>query len=199
MFLDYVILNARRPPRTFIFALDNLASVWDLYLHKLMKNISDLRRIMRFNADKCLNGSREIRNFLIEWIDCWRNFFNLCKYVKTRIRFQFYMQFRLLLSILIWAMAGGGGGWGCSCSKILPLQPHSYIISQPPSSYIPPTWRTTKLEGIQGGHGSQLFMNAAIVLRSNLWPCVCVVTRRCGWPAGGFCLSSTDWFSFSPM
>ena len=32
MFPDYVILNARRPPRAFIFGLDILASVWDLNL-----------------------------------------------------------------------------------------------------------------------------------------------------------------------
>ena len=32
MFPDYIILNARRPPRAFIFGLDILASVWDLNL-----------------------------------------------------------------------------------------------------------------------------------------------------------------------
>ena len=32
MFPDYVILNARRPPRALIFGLDIFASVWDLSL-----------------------------------------------------------------------------------------------------------------------------------------------------------------------
>ena len=32
VYFDYVILNARRPPRAFIFGLDILASVWDLNL-----------------------------------------------------------------------------------------------------------------------------------------------------------------------
>ena len=32
MLPDCVILNARRPPRAFIFGLDILASVWDLSL-----------------------------------------------------------------------------------------------------------------------------------------------------------------------
>ena len=35
MFPDYVILNARRLPRAFIFGLDILASVWDLNLGSL--------------------------------------------------------------------------------------------------------------------------------------------------------------------
>ena len=41
------------PSRAFTFALDTLASVWDPYLHKLMKHIYNLRRIMRSH------GSRE--------------------------------------------------------------------------------------------------------------------------------------------
>ena len=35
MFPDYVILNARRPHRAFIFGLDRLAAVWDLNLGML--------------------------------------------------------------------------------------------------------------------------------------------------------------------
>ena len=37
MFPDYVIWNARRPPRAFIFGLDILASVWDLNLGALYR------------------------------------------------------------------------------------------------------------------------------------------------------------------
>ena len=47
MFPDYVILNARHPPRAFIFGLDLLASVWDLNLgwisKKWKKNCSSFK------------------------------------------------------------------------------------------------------------------------------------------------------------
>ena len=45
MFPDYVILNARRPPRAFIFGLDILAFVWDLNLGYFPKNKTHKNRL----------------------------------------------------------------------------------------------------------------------------------------------------------
>ena len=50
MFPDYVILNARRPPRAFIFGLDILASVWDLSLGVDSLSSSGTIRLLPFEV-----------------------------------------------------------------------------------------------------------------------------------------------------
>ena len=63
MFPDYVILNARRPPRAFIFGLDILASLWDLNLGLSVQNGWYRILLSRTNIGSANRAACKVRKF----------------------------------------------------------------------------------------------------------------------------------------
>ena len=73
MLPDYVILNARRPPRAFIFGLDILASVWDLNLGYDVPYLSTSLRTDQVHMQSLLWFFSPMQ-FFIQVLEVWQVF-----------------------------------------------------------------------------------------------------------------------------